>query len=392
MLTTDEVSVAAAAGGETGFVTPAGTAESARHDAKAIAARIGLSARVPAPAVLSALVGGAAAHRLVCAVAGLPDPGADDFAAAPAAAHDYPTALIARLDPLRAEYHPWLASAVTVPPSGGPTGLDVVLTAVKALSDPETGVLPIVDADELPQSPAGLAQCVVGDAVVCGIGTDSRTARLSAALGAAEHLLALGGGAPAVVGADTRHAEGVLLRRLVHRRYGRLPADTEDWARSAVARRWFKAVTLRFGVKADLRVHRLAAGVYHAELHDSGEQLGWAVEATSADAAAFCALTAAGTLQWRAAGGDPTTVVHAPCGASPQPAPQPATDTSGSGAQWQTAAWTWPAAAYETEDCLQEELRRLLGTHAPSAEPVSLDSHLSRVLAVAGLVTLEAAP
>lgn len=392
VLAVGEVSVAAASGGDTGFVTPAGTAESARRDAEAIAARIGLRAGDPAPVVLAALVGGAAAHRLVCAVAGLPDPGADDFAAAPAADHDYPTALIARLDPLRAEYHPWLASAATVPPSGGPTGLDAALMAVTALSDPETGVLPVVNADELPQSPAGLAGCAIGDVVVCGIGTDSRTARLNAALGTAEHLLALGGGAPAVVGADTRHAEGVLLRRLVHRRYGRLPAGTEDWARSAVARRWFKTVTLRFGVKADLRVNRLAAGVYCAELYDGSEQLGWAVEATPADAAAFCALTAAGTLQWRAAGGDPATVVHAPCGASPQPAPQPVTDTSGSGAHWQTDAWTWPAAAYQTEDSLQEELRQLLGTHALPTEPLLTERHLRRVLAAAGLVTLEAAP
>ncbi|WP_370135148.1 hypothetical protein [Streptacidiphilus sp. EB103A] len=392
LLAAGDVSVAVAACGDVGFVTPAGSAVSAHRDAEAIADRIGLPAEIPSPAVLAALVGGAAAHRLVCAIAGLPDPGEDTFAAAPAAPSTigYPTALIARLDPLRAEYHPWLDSAEPTLPVGRPADQDTVLTRVEALSDPETGVLPVLELDDLPQLPAGLAQCRIGSAVVCGIGTDTATARLSAAVGAAEHLIGLDSGAPAVVGADTRHAEGVLLRRLVHGHHphpGGTEAEAADWALSPDARRWFKAVTLRFGVEADLRVHRTAPGVYHAELLGDTELLGWAVENTPADAAAFCALAAAGTLQWRAAGGDPAATVHAPCGAAPAPATKAPRSVP-----WQTGSWIWPAAAAEREDALQRALRRLLVTRAQSATPVATNSGLPRALAVAGFVALEFTP
>ncbi|MGW2520670.1 hypothetical protein ACWC09_27350 [Streptomyces sp. NPDC001617] len=390
LLSTGEVSVAASVGGDVGFVTPAGTMVSVHRDAEAITDRIGLSAGLPSPAVLAALVGGAAAHRLVCAIAGLLDPGEDTFAASPAAPSTlgYPTALIARLDPLRAEYHPWLVSGEAKPFVGGPADRDTVLTQVEALSDPETGVLPVLAVDDLPQLPAGLAQCRIGDAVVCGIGTDTATARLNCAMGAAEHLTVLDRGAPAVVGAGTRHAEGVRLRRLVHTHHPR-PEGTveEEWALSPDARRWFKAVTLRFGVQADLRIDQLAPGAYHAELRSETALLGWAVEGTAADAAAFCALAAAGTLQWRAVGGDPAATVHPPCGA----VPVPAMDTSDS-APWQKDAWIWPAAAFEREDTLQHGLRRLLGARAPSATPVAPNSGLTRALAVAGFVTLEVSP
>ncbi|MEZ0090971.1 hypothetical protein [Streptacidiphilus sp. EB129] len=416
VLSANEVAVAVAAVGDVGLVTPTGTTESARRDAEALAERIGLPAGPPAPAVLAALVGGAAAHRLVCAIAGLPDPGADIFAPAarrsaptasaatasaatvtPAAAAagastppGHPTALIARLDPLRAAYHPWPASAGTVlPPGGEPADLDTALTRVEMLGDPETGVLPPVDLDDLPQLPTGLAQYAVGDVVLYGIGTDSRRARLAAALGAVERLLGLNGEAGAVVGADTRHAEGVLLRRLVRLRCPHLAAtelDEAEWARSPEARRWFKAVTLRFGVQADLRLRRLATGLYHAEMSTGAEQLGWAVESTAADAAAFCALTAAGVLQWRAAGGDPTAIAHALCGAFPLPAseePDPSTTSDGR---------TWLAATYQREDGLQQRMRILLGIDAPPTVPLEPNSRLTRALAAAGLVSVGVAP
>lgn len=392
VLTAGEVSVGAVIGGEVGLVTPTGSLPSAHRDAGAIAERIGLPAGTPAPTVLAALVGAAAAHRLVCAVAGLPDPGQDPLAAGPAGAAvlGHPTALIARLDPLRAEYHPWLASAEPALPVGAPSDPDAVAARLEAIGDPETGLLPVVEVDELPQLPAGLARCRVGAVLVCGIGADTVAARLSAAIGAAERLLVLNGGVPVVVGADARHAEGVLLRRLVRSRRPAAQATEvaeAEWARSREARRWLKAVTLRFGVQADLRVHRPAPGVYHAQLHAGTELLGWAVENTAADAAAFCALAAAGTLQWRAAGGDRAAPVHAPCGA----APAPTADTSGA-APWQTDAWIWPAPASGREDGLQHAMRQLLGLPPTFATPVAPSSGLPRALAAAGFVTLEVAP
>jgi hypothetical protein len=410
VLATVGLSVAAAAGGEVGYVTPVGhvtpvaAPTATRRDAELIGERIGLPTGVPAAVVLAALVGGAAAHRLVCAIAGLPDPGEDVLAAtrAPASALGRPTALVARLDPLTAEYHPWWQTAEDEPPTGGapgpadPPGPDTVMARVEALSDPETGALPVLAVDDLPQSPAGLAACDAGGTVVCGTGVDTAMARLTCAIGAAERLIAQApGGGPVVVGADARHAEGVRLRRLLHTAVA-VPgaAETadvaeaaEEWGLSPGARRWYKAVTLRFGVRADLRVAQLAHGVFHAELRDGTDLLAWAMESTAADAAAFCALAAAGTLQWRAAGGDPAAPVYAPCGALPVPAAD-AADTS----PLRADAWIRPAGASEREDALQRELRALLGARAGSATPLTPTPGLLRALSVAGFAVLEASP
>ncbi|SHM06859.1 hypothetical protein [Actinacidiphila paucisporea] len=390
LLFTGEVAVAAAAGGGAGFVTPAGSPVSAYRDAQLIGDRIGLPAGPPSAAVLAALVGGAAAHRLVCALAGLPDPGEDTLAASPAASPvlGRPTALIARLDPLGAGYHPWWDTAEHDPAGGGPADADALPGLVEALSDPETGVLPAVAVDDLPQLPAGLARCDAGGTVVCGVGVDTAMARLCCAVGAAERLILADGGIPAVVGADARHAEGVRLRRLVHAGVPRPDAAAaQEWALSPGARRWFKAVTLRFGAPADLAVHGLAPGVFHAELRSGTALLGWAVESTAADAAAFCALAAAGALQWRAAGGDPSAPVHAPCGALPVRA----ADAPGTAAP-RADAWIRPAGASEREDALQEGLRELLGARAGSARRVAPEYGLRRALAVAGFAALDVSP
>lgn len=393
-----QVTVAAAAGGGSGFVTPAGADGSARRDAGMIAERIGLPAGPPAAGALAALVGGAAAHRLVCAVAGLPDPGEDPLSASPAPPYALgrPTALVARLDPLGAGYHPWWDTAEPGPPNGGPAGLDAVLARVAALGDPGTGALPALAVDDLPQLQAGLVRCRAGDTVVCGVGADTATARLSCATGAAEHLLLRDGVVGATVGAHLRHAEGVRLRRLIHAS-APFPeaAAVREWELSPGARRWFKAVTLRFGTPADLRVHRLAPGVFHAGLRGASGLSAWSVEGDAADAAAFCALAAAGTLQWRAAGGDPAALVSVPCGAAPAPVSVPvslpaagASDPGPSAAD----AGAQPVDAAEREDALQDGLRRLLGARAGSARPVAPEFGLRRALAVAGFVALEVAP
>jgi hypothetical protein len=309
----------------------------------------------------------------------------------------YPRVLVARLDPLRAGYHPWLGTNAGLSPSSvtagarGRPSLDEVLPAVEALTDPETGVLPRLELDEPPQVPAGLVQCRVGERDICGVGVDTAMARLTAALGAAEHAMSAAGAA-VVVGADRVHAEGSLLRRMIHHRHVDLAGDDvaeHHWTCAPQARSWWKAVTLRFGVPARLRVRRLAHDVFHAELRHGAAALGWAVEHTAADAAAFCALGVAGALQWRAAGGDAAGNVHAPDGAMPTRQ----ADGNGPAAQpWQTGSWIWPARlpTYELE--FQERMRQTLGDRVSPSTPRSPDSRLARALSEAGFVTLAVAP
>lgn len=401
LLTAGETAVAAAACPDVGFVTPVGTPGTVRRDAPAIAERVGLTDQTP-PDVLAALVGGAAAHRLICALAGLPDPAEDRLAAAVAPAPGRPSVLIARLDPLRAEYHPWLAGealAETPPPAmaDGRINLAEALSAVDLLTDAELGVLPAVQLDNLPQVPVALAECGTGPKLVCGVGTNAATARLIAVTGAAERAL---GGVDAeniAVGADSTHADGVLLRRLVHRYHRLLGGDEvpdEEWA-IAPARLWWKTLTLRFGVPAVLRVRRLAPEVFHAEVSSAGQALSWAVERTAADAAAFCALAAAGTVQWRATRSTPSdgrvngtaARVHTACGALPR-----TVDPAGQDHRpWQTGVWSWPNQLADHEAAFQEQLRRLLHGRIPSPAPVP-DNALTRALAAVGFVVREVRP
>ncbi|MFF5209776.1 hypothetical protein [Streptosporangium sp. NPDC000396] len=405
VLDSGEVAVAAGAAGEAGFVTPVGAAGSVSSEAEAIAARIGMSRDIASTRVLAALVGGAAAHRLVCALAGLPDPSQDELAFSPTsgtALAGLPTVLVARLDPLRAEYRPWLGGETPTggtPPSldttptrvGDRNGLDDAMDRIDALCDPETGVLPPLDLDDLPQVPAGLARCRGGDLAVCGVGVDAAAARLAAALGAAEHAIGRDGGVAVVVGADRLHAEGSLLRRAVHRWHrdlaGKDVAESQ-WALDAQARSWWKAVTLRFGIPAEMRVRRLDAGVFHAELRAGEDRLGWAVEHTAADAAAICALNAAGALQWQAAGAGIGGIVHGSHAAMP-----PRATISGQDAEpWEAGAWIWPAQLSVHEPDFQGRMLRVLGAHAPAATPVAPYGRLTRALAAVGFVVLEATP
>ncbi|HEX6968549.1 MAG TPA: hypothetical protein VF174_07045 [Micromonosporaceae bacterium] len=402
LLTAGQTAVAAAADPHVGFVTPVGSPTAVRRDAQAIAERVGLTDRA-APDVLAALAGGAAAHRLICAVAGLPDPAEDRLAARVTPARGLPSAMIARLDPLRAEYHPWLtgdASNEAPRAASGDSRLDLAeaLSAVEHLTDPELGVLPAVRLDDLPQVPVALAECQAGADPVCGVGPDAATARLVAVTAAAERAI---GGVDAdriAVGADPVHADGVLLRRLIHR-YHPLPDGDEvpdqEWATAAPARAWWKALTLRFGVPAVLRVRRLAPDVFHAQANSGNRTLSWAVERTAADAAAFCALAAAGVVQWRTARtatpddgliGQPTRV-HAACGALPR-----STEVAGQNHRpWQTGVWIWPAQLADHEAEFQDRLRRLLRGRIPLPAPVP-DEALTRALAAVGFVVRAVRP
>jgi hypothetical protein len=377
VLAAGPVAVAAGADGDAGFAGAATGASRvgadtaaavAEHDAVALAVRLGLAeldgpdAETP---VLAALVGGAAAHRLVCAVAGLPDPGADPAGPGPVSAAGVPGVFVARLDPLRGRYHPWTgpdAGAGGPEPGGAGTDrLDRALALADVLTDPELGPLPPVRIADLPQVPAGLVTATSSAGTAAGVGVTVDVARVLAVVGAVE--LATGGAGTGsvlrAVGADRRHADGTVLRRLVHLLAPAGPAAGDaSWAGSPVARQWWKALTLRFGVRARVEVLRVAEGVHVASVRGDpdGRELGWAVEADPADAVAFALLAAVGDAQHRAADGTAGAVLVAPNGATPAP---PQADRTR--VPWHGGAWAWPAPVGDVEEALQERLRGLTG-------------------------------
>ncbi|XVS60865.1 hypothetical protein ACQPYE_21395 [Actinosynnema sp. CA-299493] len=344
--------VAAGCAADVGFVVRPGSTAAVLADAAAVAARLGGEPGTP-PEVLAALVGSAAAHRLVCAVGGLPDPSTEVvnlWSDSPPPDPPHQPVLVARLDPLRAEYHPWLSAVRPGEPDG---------TLVRVLGDPELGPVAAPEPGSLPQSPVRLAAS--GDVV--GFGTTDRAARLDAVIRAA-HRLAPGG---AVLGADRRHAEGLALRTAA-RRLGGTPVAEDEWLTDPTARRWWKAVVLRFALPASVEVTRLAERVVRARVHADGHELSWAVEASAADAVAFAAMAAAGRAQ---AGLSDTVVLS---GAAPVPAPD---DDE---APWTDRDRRWPLDVRDAEEGLQDDLRRLLGV--AEVKPVGLGP----VLDAAGVV------
>jgi hypothetical protein len=231
---------------------------------------------------LAALVGSAAAHRLVCALGGLPDPSTevvDMWSDVPPTGPPHQAVLVARVDPLHAEYHPWLSEVRPREPSG---------SLLEVLGDRELGPVATPLPGELPQLPVKLAAS--GDVV--GFGTTEHAARLDALLRAARGLAPDG----VVVGADRVHALGLALRTAVRRLGGTAVAE-QEWSADPTARRWWKAVTLRFALPAAVEVTRLGPHVVRAVVRVAGEELSWAVEADPADAVAFAALAAAGLAQ-----------------------------------------------------------------------------------------------
>ncbi|MCX2951665.1 hypothetical protein [Lentzea sp. NEAU-D7] len=293
-----------------------------------IAARLGVTG--DPPAILSALIGSAAVHRLVCALAGLPDP------AAGLATGTYPMVLTAHADPLTATYHPLLQG----PPAPDPW------QALDALTDDELGPVDAPVLGALPQVPANLATS--GDAL--GIGTTADSARLNAAL----HALKTDG----VLGIDETHAKGAALR-LAARHHRGEPADAHEWTGDPTAHRWWKALTARFGIPAVVRVERLAPGVHRAEIGNGRQVLAWAVEATAADAVAFAALAATGYAQAGRAG-----TAHLNGAAPLKPADHP---------DWVTRQWHWPADVRDREERLQQAIARLPGVRI---RPLRLDPEL----------------
>lgn len=306
------LTIHAGCGPEVGYVLPTGEGLTLFNTEATmnIAARLNLSGEPTT--VLATLIGSAAVHRLICALAGFPDP-ATEFAETP-----YPMALVARTNPLRANYHPLLI---------GPSPADPWQT-LDALTDPELGLVDTPTFGTLPQIPAKLA--LSGDAL--GIGTTADAARLNAALNALKS-----------DGIDHLHATGTALRRAARSLTGQ-PVPQQEWTADPTARRWWKTLTERFAVPASLELQQLAPGAYKAEIRNARQLLSWAVEATPADAVAFAALAATGNAQ---AGRDDTAHLN---GAAPHPSKN-----------HHVRAWHWPADVRAREEALQQTLAALDG-------------------------------
>ncbi|GAA2685726.1 MULTISPECIES: hypothetical protein [Actinosynnema] len=344
LLVAGQHAIAAGCAADVGFAVAPGPTAAVLADATAVAERLAGAPGEP-PEVLAALVASAAAHRLVCALAGLPDPSTevvDMWYDVPPSGPPHQAVLVARLDPLRADYHPWLSTARPHNPGGSP---------LEVLGDAELGPVPTPLPGALPQLPVKLAAS--GDHI--GLGVTEHAARLDALLRSASRLAPPG----VLLGADPLHAKGLALRTAARTLPGE-PVDEPDWSTDPTARRWWKAVVLRFALPAEVEVTRLAPGVVRAVVRSAGAELSWAVEAEAADAVAFAALAAAGRAQAEqalGAQGDPTPTLL--CGAAPLPEPAAAA------APWSNRDWHWPHGLRDTEETLQTSLRALTGEVTP---------------------------
>lgn len=412
--------VAAGRGGATGYVTAPGSAAQVRADAAALEARLiaaadGAAAAPPhqTPRTFAALLAGAAAHRLLCAAAGLPDPAAE--ADDPRLLPGIPAVLLADARPPRADHHSWLGPEridadrrVHLAP---PAGLAEALQRIAALGDRRCGPLPGPLPGDLPQLPVPLATCTLPDPTT-GHATTPRTltgggprldlARLEVFCRAAELLL---GDAAFTVGADPGHAHGRALRRAAACRlaaapHGRPPVDPARWSGHPQFRHWWTTLTGRLAVPARLEVHQAAphAQAYRAVVRRTpagpgrgpGRLLGEAVEATPGDAASFAALAAVTTA---------CTATAAPPDTPPPPSGGAAAPLAAAGvptAAWEDLGWTggWLADLAGREEAFRTALHELSGADPaitpPSPDPAS-DAGLAGLLRSFGFTVLHTA-
>ncbi|MFI7358000.1 hypothetical protein ACIBTP_29280 [Streptomyces avidinii] len=387
--------VAAGRSGSTGYVTaPAGPAR-ARTEAEG--GQGGPPQPHEIPGAFAALLAGAAAHRLLCAAAALPDPATegDD----PRLLPGIPAVLLADARPARADHHSWLGPRridadrhVRLAP---PADLTEALRRIAALGDPRCGPLPEPLPGDLPQLPVPLATCTLPDPDPDPDTRDSGTprtltggaprldlARLELFCRAAELLL---GDDAFTVGAGPGHARGRALRHAAARRLaaaapdGRTAVDPARWSGHPQLRHWWKTLTDRLDIAARLEVHRAAprAHAYRAVVrrtpaapgHGPGPVLGEAVEATPGDAAAFAALAAVTAACTAAAG---------PSAARPRPSGGAVAPLAAAGARtaaWEDLGWSggWLADLAGREEAFQDTLHRLSGagpaTPAPDPAP-----------------------
>ncbi|MFJ7209202.1 hypothetical protein ACIQWR_37430 [Streptomyces sp. NPDC098789] len=425
--------------GGTGYATAPGSPAQVGADAAALEARLGRTdpPRGPAPsgaapAAFLPLLAGAAAHRLLCAAAGQPDPSREgegegededegerppdappsDPSAVPAPV--LPAVLLADARPLWADYRTWPGPVridadrrVRLAPAGT---LGEALRRMAALTDERCGALPEPLPADLRQLPVPLAGCAPpgADAGSAGAGLLGGAARLDLArldlfCRAAE--LHLGEGL-FTVGATPGHARGRALRAAARRRPAPAPAPgqphavaADRWADHPQLRHWWATLTGRLGVAARLEVVRLAPGAeaYRAAVRPCAPggrsappppPLGDAVEATPGDAAAFAALGAVVRI-CAAAEGRPGARVFVPDGAL---APLAAAGVRT--ADWEDAGGTgrWLADLAGREEAHQEALRRITGTAADPEAPAAPPSRpeLAALLAAFGFTVLPA--
>ncbi|MFD3468066.1 hypothetical protein ACFWWM_17175 [Streptomyces sp. NPDC058682] len=418
--------VAAGRCGATGYVTATGSAAQARADAAALEARLtdaadaadgadGAAAPQPhqTPRTFAALLAGAAAHRLLCAAAGLPDPAteADD----PRLLPGIPAVLLADARPARADHHSWLGperiDADRRAHLAPPAGLAEALQRIAVLGDRRCGPLPGPLPGDLPQLPVPLAACALpgpttGHATIprtlTGGGPRLDLARLEVFCRAAELLL---GETAFTVGADPGHARGRALRHATARRlaaapHGRPPVDPARWSGHPQLRHWWTTLTGRLAVPARLEVHRAAphAQAYQAVVRRTpprpgrgpGPLLGEAVEATPGDAAAFAALAAVTTVCTAAAGAPDTT--SPPSGGAAAPLAAAGVPT----AAWEDLGWTggWLADLAVREEAFRTTLHQLSGADpaiTPPAPDPAPDAGLAGLLRSFGFTVLPTA-
>ncbi|MFF2044426.1 hypothetical protein ACFVVX_28800 [Kitasatospora sp. NPDC058170] len=392
--------VAVVVDADDGFVTAPADPARALADAEALTTRLRRTdeptdppadAPADAPAVpgtppaLLALLAGAAAQRLLCAVTGLPDPSDPDQD--PRLLTGRPAVLLAQARPPRADYHPWAAG----PPAPGhpldapaPVDLAEALRRADALGDPRLGALDAPMAGSLPQLPAALVSCRIpaGTLVSGAVRTD--LARLEAVCRSAElHLVAApsaGAGAAAgvgaqgaVVGATAEHALGRALRRAALA----LPAETgpalsEDGRHDhPQARHWWTTLR-RLRPEAAMTVRRLGSEeVFLATVRTSAGPPARAVEATAADAAALAALAALtrATAADLALGAAHHTALSGACAPLAAAGIRPA--------EWADEGWTdhWLTVLADREPDLRAALDRLTGLRTALWRPTGAPDH-----------------
>ncbi|WP_333772330.1 hypothetical protein [Streptomyces sp. IBSBF 3136] len=423
------VALAVSCDAEGGFVTPPGPPDRAHSDAAAIATRLGsgtppwapsgpateqsrsrtpgtapsepsVGAGAPSQAAATAgapsgthvaLLAGAAAGRLLAAVADLPDPAAHEDALGTATA-EYAAVLIARAEPPEATYHPWAAAprAARRGPDAPPApDLEEALRRVTALGDPRLGVLDAPLPGDLPQLPASLASCRTPAGLLVAGAVRADLARLEAACRAAELALADGPSAP-VVGVSPDHARGRALRRAVLDGIERDAVSTTSeadpvaagacadgigddvWRTHPQARHWWTVLTERMGRSADLTVRRLGSEEAHSahsaviRVRSTSTVAGAApstvsraVEVTAADAVAFAALDA--VTRAMAAEHTPDVARHTALSGAVAPLAAAGVEP----AEWADEGWTdaWLASVAAREPALRAALHRLTGLH-----------------------------
>lgn len=388
VLVASELAVAAGLAGGTAFVTAPGSPAQVRADAAELTARLGLTSAPGSSgggsAAQTALVAGAAAQRLLCAIAGLPDPAdeGDDQRILP----ERPAILVITDRPAQAGYHSWLGPDLLDPDRAAviapPDTLGEALRRIAALGDEMIGPLAPPLPGALPQLPAALASCRVPGGILVAGAARLDLARLDAICRAAELRLAVRGlssdsytGPEVAVGVDPGHAWGRALRRAAGHALPQADAElpTQEWLAHPQARHWWTTLAERLNVRAKLSVARTApdGDVFHAAVRDdSGALLGQAVEATAGDAAAFAALAA--TVQLHASAQHVTDhQISWPSGAS-----APITAAKAQYAGWEDDGWTtkWLAGVAAREPAFQTALRRQTGLRTRPWEPVSADA------------------